>query len=147
MKKIMIYLSAMSCAVTCMAVQDVIVLAVDNVATSTTADVSSSAALYGCIDRVYIDVGDGTNALTLVASLTVTDQFTSETRTLLASDTYNVTNNISVSPRFATVTSANVGTTNDYVPLRLHNDKVNFNVHTATATNRMTKAYIYYYTD
>ena len=128
----------------CMATQDMIALVSDNVTTTETADVTSSSAIDGCVDRIYLVPMDATNALTVTISLTATDQYTSETRTLLSSVIHTNITSLSISPRVANVTTANAATTYDFSKFRLHNDKVNLNVSSASATNRTVKAYIYF---
>ena len=142
MKKILMAVFS-TLALTLFAAQDMIVLFDSNVATSSTANAVSSTALYGRIDRLYINAEVSTNDYDVTVEITATDQYSSESRTLVTAGVLGMGTNLSTSPRVTLVDTTGSAITDSHDKFNLYNDVLTLNVYSASKTNRDVRAYIY----
>ena len=144
MKRILAVFAIASCfAVSSIADQDVIVLAIDNISTSATYSTATSDSVGGWVERVFVDATIGTNFYTNSLMLIASNTYTGEQRTIIPATVVSYNTNVSVYPRVATVTTAGVVITNSGDMFPLYDDVLMLKCMGASSTNKNTKAYIY----
>ena len=144
MNRILAVFAIASCfAVSSIADQDVIVLAIDNISTGVTYSTDTSDSVGGWIDRVFINMTIGTNFYTNSVTLIASNTYTSEQRTIIPAAYLSWNTNVSVYPRVATVTTAGVVITNSGDMFPLYDDVLMLKCFGASSTNKNIKAYIY----